>query len=119
MVHNILPSGVECIFVSQPVQLGLGHAVLCAERVVGNEPFAVLLADDFIVSNEAGVTSDLLEGFAKAGKTQICAMQVDGPDISKYGVIKKIANLVPCWAGLRSQVLKTRYPTLQVLGDIF
>ena len=89
MVRNILPDGVECIFVRQSEQLGLGHAVLCAERVVGNEPFAVLLADDFIVSNGAGVTSDLLEGFAKTGKTQICAMQVDGPDISKYGVIKK------------------------------
>ena len=89
MVKKILQDGVECIFVRQPEQLGLGHAVLCAERVVGNEPFAVLLADDFIVSNGAGVTSDLLEGFAMTGKTQICAMQVDGPDISKYGVIKK------------------------------
>ena len=81
MVRSILPNGVECIFVRQPEQLGLGHAVLCAERVVGNEPFAVLLADDFIVSNGAGVTSDLKEGFAKTGKMQICSMQVDGPDI--------------------------------------
>ena len=89
MVRSILPDGVECIFVRQPEQLGLGHAVLCAARVVGNEPFAVLLADDFIVSNGSGVTSDLLEGFAKTGKTQICAMQVDGSDISKNGVIKK------------------------------
>ena len=38
MVQNILPKGVECIFVRQPVQLGLGHAVLCAERAVGEEP---------------------------------------------------------------------------------
>lgn len=48
MVKNILPEGVECIFVRQPEQLGLGHAVLCAERAVGNNPFAVLLADDFL-----------------------------------------------------------------------
>lgn len=41
MVKNLLPAGVECIFVRQPEQLGLGHAVLCAERAVGNEPFAV------------------------------------------------------------------------------
>ena len=40
MVRNILPEGVECVFVRQPEQLGLGHAVLCAERVVGDEPFA-------------------------------------------------------------------------------
>ena len=56
MVKNILPEGVECIFVRQPEQLGLGHAVLCAERVVGNEPFALLLADDFISYNGKGVT---------------------------------------------------------------
>ena len=48
MVKNILPEGVECVFVRQKEQLGLGHAVLCAERVVGNEPFALLLADDFL-----------------------------------------------------------------------
>ena len=49
MVKNILPDHVQCIFVRQAEQLGLGHAVLCAERAVGNEPFVVLLADDFIV----------------------------------------------------------------------
>ena len=48
MVRNIIPSGVECIFVRQAEQLGLGHAVLCAERAVGSVPFAVLLADDFL-----------------------------------------------------------------------
>jgi len=47
MVRNIIPVGVECIFVRQAEQLGLGHAVLCTERVIGDEPFAVLLADDF------------------------------------------------------------------------
>ena len=87
MVKNILPSGVECIFVRQPEQLGLGHAVLCAERVVGQEPFAVLLADDFILNKNAGVTSDLLRGFETTGKTQLCVMEVDGSDIDKYGVV--------------------------------
>jgi UTP--glucose-1-phosphate uridylyltransferase len=86
-VKNILPKGVECIFVRQPEQLGLGHAVLCAERVVGHEPFALLLADDFLTSKGNGITSDLIMGFEKTGKTQICAMQVDGPEISKYGVL--------------------------------
>ena len=45
-------SGVECIFCVKSEQLGLRHAVLCAERAVGNEPFAVLLADDFITYDE-------------------------------------------------------------------
>ena len=47
MPKEFLPSGVECIFGRQAEQLGLGHAILCAERVVGDEPFAVLLVDDF------------------------------------------------------------------------
>ncbi|MDA8760490.1 UTP--glucose-1-phosphate uridylyltransferase GalU [Amylibacter sp.] len=92
MVHNILPSGVECIFVRQPKQLGLGHAVLCAERAVGNEPFAVLLADDFLSYDGKGVTADLIEAYEKSGKTQLSVMQVDGPDISKYGVVNVNEN---------------------------
>ena len=87
MVKNILPKGVECIFVRQPEQLGLGHAVLCAERAVGNDPFAVLLADDFLTYQGAGVTADLACAFAASGKTQLSVMEVKGPDITKYGVV--------------------------------
>ena len=87
MVKNILPEGVECIFVRQPEQLGLGHAVLCAERAVGNDPFAVLLADDFLTYQGAGVTADLARAFAASGNTQLSVMEVNGPDISKYGVV--------------------------------
>ena len=87
MVKNLLPSNVECIFVRQPEQLGLGHAVLCAERAISNEPFAVLLADDFITSNGPGVIADLVRAFHEKNKSQISVMEVNGPDISKYGVI--------------------------------
>jgi UTP--glucose-1-phosphate uridylyltransferase len=87
-VKNILPKGVECIFVRQSEQIGLGHAVLCAERVVGNEPFALLLADDFLTYEGNGITSDLIRGFEKSGKSQLSVMKVNGPDISRYGVIK-------------------------------
>ena len=89
MVHNILPKGIECIFVRQPLQLGLGHAILCAERVVGNEPFAVLLADDFITSKNYGVTAGLVDAYEKSGKTQLSVMEVNGPDIENYGVLEK------------------------------
>ena len=87
MVSNILPAGVECIFVRQAEQLGLGHAVLCAERAVGGDPFAVILADDFPTDYEPGVTADLAQAFASTGKSQLSVMQVDGTDISKYGVV--------------------------------
>lgn len=87
MVKNILPAGVECIFVRQPEQLGLGHAVLCAERAVGNDPFAVLLADDFLINEGNGVTADLTLALETSGKTQLSVMEVNGPDISKYGVV--------------------------------
>ena len=87
MIKNILPNGVECIFVRQPEQLGLGHAVLCAERVVGDDPFAVLLADDFVTYDGRGVTADLAQAFEASGKTQLSVMEVNGPDIYKYGVV--------------------------------
>ena len=87
MVRNIIPEGVECIFVRQAEQLGLGHAVLCAERAVGGDPFVVLLADDFLTDYEPGVTVYLAQAFANRGKSQLSVMEVDGPDISKYGVV--------------------------------
>ena len=87
MVKNILPEGIECVFVRQKEQLGLGHAVSCAERVVGNEPFALLLADDFLTYRGNSITSDLISGYERTGKSQLSVMKVDGPDISKYGVI--------------------------------
>lgn len=87
MICNIIPEGVECIFVRQAEQLGLGHAVMCAERAVCGEPFAVLLADDFLTDYEPGVTADLTQAFVSSGKFQLSVMEVDGPDISKYGVV--------------------------------
>ncbi len=48
LVKNVVPEGVSCVYVRQPEALGLGHAVLCAKPVVGNDPFAVILADDLI-----------------------------------------------------------------------
>jgi UTP--glucose-1-phosphate uridylyltransferase len=47
-VHNLLPKHINCIYIRQAEALGLGHAVLCAKPVVGDEPFAVLLADDLL-----------------------------------------------------------------------
>ena len=89
MVKNILPSGVECIFVRQAEQLGLGHAVLCAERVVGKNPFLVILADDFLTGKNSNKTLiDLIKRYNVSRKSQLSVMEILGKDISKYGVIK-------------------------------
>lgn len=96
MIRSILPSHVECIFVRQPEQMGLGHAVLCAERAVAGEPFAVLLADDFLTDYAPGVTTDLVAAFEQSGKSQLSVMQVDGPAISQYGVIETDGHGTVC-----------------------
>ena len=88
ILQNIIPKHVQCIFVRQHQQLGLGHAILCAERVVGEDPFAVLLADDFLINNETSVVKNLIKGYNSSGKNQLSVMEVNGPDISKYGVVK-------------------------------
>ena len=92
MVRNIVPPHVECLFVRQAEQLGLGHAVLCAERAVAGEPFAVLLADDFLTDYAPGVTADLVDAFEKTGNSQLSVMPVDETYISQYGVIIPSAN---------------------------
>ena len=84
MVRNIIPKGIDCIFVRQAQQLGLGHAVLCSEKVVGKEPFALLLADDFIVTDGQNNTQKLISAFNKTQKNQLLIMKVAGHSISKY-----------------------------------
>ena len=89
MVKNILPNGVECVFVRQVEQLGLGHAVSCAQRVVGEEPFAVLLADDFILNDyPSGMLGRLINGYEKTGSNYICLMEVEESQVDKYGIAK-------------------------------
>ena len=61
MVRRILPAHVDCVFIRQAEALGLGHAVLCAKHIVGDEPFAVLLADDLIASNDRPCLSQMVD----------------------------------------------------------
>ena len=84
----------------QEEALGTAHAILCAERAVGNDPFVVLLADDFLTDHFPGVTADLTRAFENSGLSQLSVMRVDGPEISRYGVIVpskdsiKVAGLI-------------------------
>jgi UTP--glucose-1-phosphate uridylyltransferase len=87
MIRNIVPSRVECLFVRQPEQLGLGHAVLCARRAVGDEPFAVLLADDLMHQDQGTPIGDLVETYARTGKSALCVAEVDPSEVDKYGIV--------------------------------
>jgi len=73
-------------YVRQKEQLGLGHAILCAERHIGDEPFAVLLGDT-IVENDEPCTKQLVEVFEKRGGSAIAVEEVPGENIKRYGII--------------------------------
>jgi UTP--glucose-1-phosphate uridylyltransferase len=80
------PKGVNFVYVRQPEQLGLGHAVLCAEPVVGNEPFAVILADDLIDATP-GVTKQLIETFDRTNASVLAVENVPREHTAKYGIV--------------------------------
>ena len=77
-VQNVLPKGVRAIFVTQPEALGLGHAVLCAKEVVGDEPFAVLLPDDLIYSRGAGALAQMADHAQTSGGSVIAVQVAKG-----------------------------------------
>jgi UTP--glucose-1-phosphate uridylyltransferase len=88
IVRNILPSAATCIYVRQAEALGLGHAVLCARPVVGNEPFAVLLADDLIRSPGKGVVAQMADVYARFGCSVLAVQEVPREETSQYGIVK-------------------------------
>ncbi len=83
----------EFVYIRQKEQLGLGHAVLTAKNLVGDEPFAVLLGDEIIRSNIPGI-KQLIDVYYKFGKSVIGTMEVKREDVSKYGIVdgKKITE---------------------------
>jgi UTP--glucose-1-phosphate uridylyltransferase len=89
LVHDIKPDDMDCVFIRQPRPLGLGHAVLCAERVVGNDPFAVLLADDLMVGTKGGpsVLQQMVASYNKAPGTVLAVQDVPREHTRRYGVV--------------------------------
>jgi UTP--glucose-1-phosphate uridylyltransferase len=87
MVQDILPKGVSCAYIRQPEALGLGHAVLCARPVVGNEPFAVILADDLIDNGDHSCLKQMVDLFAERGCSLLGVDQIDPAETDKYGII--------------------------------
>ena len=88
-VQNLLPKGINYIYIRQPEALGLGHAILCAQPVIGDEPFAVLLADD-LLSGEPPVMKQMAEVFDSAPCSVIGVMDVPPEDTRSYGIVKSL-----------------------------
>jgi UTP--glucose-1-phosphate uridylyltransferase len=87
IVRTIIPSHVTCVFIRQAMPLGLGHAVLCAQPVVGEEPFAVLLADDLIDDDGPGCLAQMTEVFSRQGCSILGTEQVAPEETSSYGIV--------------------------------
>jgi UTP--glucose-1-phosphate uridylyltransferase len=90
-VQGTLPSGVEAVFVKQPEALGLGHAVLCARPVIGNEPFAVLLPDDLILHNPRGALAQMVDVATRHGGSVVAVEDVPRDQTQRYGIVSSEA----------------------------
>lgn len=92
IVRSVVPAGVSCIYVRQPEALGLGHAVLCAKSVVGNEAFAVILADDLIDGGIDGEGASCLAQMTAVYENHGCSIlgveEVPWAETDKYGIVK-------------------------------
>jgi len=86
LVQSIKPADMECVFVRQPKSLGLGHAVLCGERLVRGEPFAVLLADDLMVG-QTSILKQMVKQFDELQSSILAVQEVPAEHTKRYGIV--------------------------------
>ena len=117
-LRGILPKGVSCIYIRQAEALGLGHAVLCAKPVVGNEPFSVILADD-LIDAETPVMKQMVDLFKQKGSSILGVEDVLPSETASYGIVDAEA-IAPDVLQLKSIVEKPKPAdapsTLAVVG---
>lgn len=87
LIRDVLPRNVRAVFVTQTEALGLGHAVLCAKPVVGNEPFAVLLADDLIWNKGPGALRQMADCAERESASVIAVQDVPREQTGSYGIV--------------------------------
>lgn len=87
LVRNVLPEGVRAVFVTQAEALGLGHAVLCAKPVIGDEPFAVVLPDDLIWNRGPGALKQMADAAEASGASTIAVQDVPREQTASYGIV--------------------------------
>ena len=86
-VRNILPPHITCLYIRQAEALGLGHAVLCARAAIGDEPFAVILADDLIDAPK-GVLKQMIEVYERSGNSILGVETVEPSQTGSYGIVE-------------------------------
>ena len=87
LVRNVVPEGVSCVYVRQPEALGLGHAVQCAQPVVGHEPFAVILADDLIDGYGTPCLKQMIDLYDYYKCSLLGVEEVAADETDKYGIV--------------------------------
>jgi UTP--glucose-1-phosphate uridylyltransferase len=89
LVRSLSPDDMDCSYVRQPRSLGLGHAVLCAQPLVGNEPFAVLLADDLMTGegDGPGVLTQMVSAFGQLQTSLLAVQEVPAAHVRRYGIV--------------------------------
>ncbi len=92
VVQEVVPAHVSCIFIRQSEALGLGHAVLCARPVVGDEPFAVILADDLVEDANRGCMKQMTTLFAQEPCSILGVERIDPTETEKYGIVETSAS---------------------------
>lgn len=92
LVRNIVPENVSIVYVRQHEPLGLGHAVLCAKKIVGDEPFAVLLADDIIDCGQQFCLEQMVQSYMQTGASILAVEEVPKKDTNKYGIVSLTDN---------------------------
>ncbi len=91
-VRNIIPDDIRMSYVRQPMPLGLGHAISCAEHVIGDQPFAVLLPDDIIDSPGKGCLAAMIDTYADKNSSVIAVATVAESAVNRYGIVAITKN---------------------------
>ncbi|MEO7761379.1 MAG: UTP--glucose-1-phosphate uridylyltransferase GalU [Casimicrobiaceae bacterium] len=86
VVQSAAPKGINCIYIRQTEALGLGHAVLCAQPVVGDDPFAVILADD-LIDSKVSVMQQMIEIYEQQGHSLIGVENIARENTGSYGIV--------------------------------
>lgn len=119
IIQNIVPDDIEIVAVRQPKPLGLGHAVLCAKSVIGDEPFAVLLPDVLVKNQgQANDLSNMIAHFNQTQHSQIMVEQVPKNLVSQYGVVDISGESLAAGQSFKMQSIVEKPPVDQAPSDL-